>query len=266
MTTIDKLKKLEHNNESKLCIGLDTSFDKLPDFLQNDLSNILTFNKRIIDNTYDLVSSYKINFAFYEQYGATGYDYLEQTIAYIPEDIPIIADAKRGDIGNTSKAYAFSIFESLNCDAITVNPYMGYDSISPFLEYDDKLTFLLCLTSNKGSEDFEKLILSNGNSLFQEVIQKGQSWNINNNLAYVVGATHHRDLEILREIDKHSYFLIPGIGAQGGDLELVVKANNGSPFIINASRSIIYAGGNEKKYYENARKEAILLKNKINSF
>jgi len=196
--------------------------------------------------------SYKINFAFYEQYGFRGFEVIEKTLSAIPSDIFTIADAKRGDIGNTSNAYAKSVFTHLNFDSITVSPYMGVDSISPFLEFSDKITFLLCLTSNPGSADFQRLKINDSETneemfLYQYVMKKYSNIFDNSSIGFVVGATHPNDLAELRKINSESVFLIPGIGAQGGDLENTLKANSKSPCLINVSRGIIYSDVNHTK-------------------
>ncbi|MER3328131.1 MAG: orotidine-5'-phosphate decarboxylase, partial [Candidatus Kapaibacterium sp.] len=227
------------------------------------IEGMLDFNEAIIESTSDLVSSFKINFAFYEQYGRRGYELLEKTVAMIPADIHIIADAKRGDIGNTSAAYAKAVFEELKCDSITVSPYMGQDSVSPFLGYSDKMVFLLCLTSNSGSNDFEKEKIGD-KYLYEVVLEKSMKWGSADNLGYVVGATHPEELKNIRDLAKDRYFLIPGIGAQGGSPDDVMEANGSGPSIINSSRGIIYAGGNEEKYEDYIRLAALELRNKLN--
>lgn len=265
MTSIEKLQFAEQKNNSILCVGLDIVAEKMPDHLERSIEGMLQFNQEIINATKDLVTSYKINFAFYEQYGVRGFELLQKTIDYIPNNIHVIADAKRGDIGNTSKAYAKSVFEEFKCDSITVNPYMGEDSVVPFLEYRDKMVFLLCLTSNSGSHDFEKLNFE-GKKLYQKVLETSMKWGSKENLGYVVGATHPSELEGIRNKAPNSYFLIPGIGAQGGNPEQVLTANQNGPAIINSSRGIIYAGGNNKNYAEYARNEAIKLKETLNNY
>lgn len=265
MTSIEKLQIAEQNNNSILCIGLDIVAEKMPIHLERSIEGMLQFNHEIINATSDLVSSYKVNFAFYEQYGVRGFELLQKTIDYIPNNLHIIADAKRGDIGNTSKAYAKSVFEEFKCDSITVNPYMGEDSVTPFLEYKDKMVFLLCLTSNTGSRDFEKQKIGD-KKLYEIVLETSMKWGTKENLGYVVGATHPSELEEIRNKAKNNYFLIPGIGAQGGNPEQVLSANQNGRAIINSSRGIIYAGGNSKNYTEYARKEAIKLKETLNNY
>ncbi len=242
MNAADKLKK-KNNSKLHICVGLDPDENKIPSFLKKSNSAILDFNSAIVNETSSYVAAYKLNFAFYECFGSKGLDIISDTIKMIPDDILIIADAKRGDIGNSSKKYASSIFEYFKCDAVTLNPYMGEDSISPFREYKDKLNFILALTSNPGANDFEKLKLENGNFLFQEVISKVKQWNGNNNCGIVFGATKLD--ELLKNIMNFDTLpvLLPGIGAQGGDLNSVVKTflkNNKKNFLINTSRSVIY--------------------------
>ncbi|MCX6146671.1 MAG: orotidine-5'-phosphate decarboxylase [Candidatus Kapabacteria bacterium] len=255
MNAFEKLITASEKNKTLLCVGLDTDIDKIPSQFKGSLNGILDFNKAIIDATSDLVNSYKLNFAFYEQYGIEGMEILKKTIEHIPNHILKIADAKRGDIGNTSRSYAKAAFEAFACDAITVSPYMGEDSIKPFLEYKDKLTFVLCLTSNEGSNDFQRLS-SNGKSLYISVMEKTMKWGSKEQVGYVVGATHPNDLKELREIAPENPFLIPGIGAQGGDLEATLKANNNAPAMINASRAVIYASSG-LDFAEKARQKAI---------
>lgn len=263
MNSIEKLIEAEKKNDSILCVGLDIVADNMPKQIDRSIEGMLAFNKAIIDVTSDLVSSYKINFAFYEQYGRRGYELLEKTVAMIPQDIHIIADAKRGDIGNTSAAYAKAVFEELKCDSITVSPYMGKDSVSPFLGYSDKMVFLLCLTSNSGSTDFEKEKIAD-QYLYEVVLEKSMKWGSADNLGYVVGATHPEELKSIRNLANDRYFLIPGIGAQGGSPYDVMEANGSGPSIINSSRGIIYAGGNEERYEDFIRLAALELRNQLN--
>ncbi len=266
MIAYEKLLSTIYKKKSLLCVGLDTDIDKIPIHLGRDLEAILTFNKAIIDATKKYVSSYKINFAFYEKYGQAGFELLKETFDYIPKDIYTIADAKRGDIGNTSESYAKSIFEYFNADSITVSPYMGSDSVKPFLTYKDKMVFLLCLTSNEGSKDFQYLQVD-GKPLYQRVLATAQTWAGSEQLGFVVGATHPKELEELRELAPDNFFLIPGIGAQGGDLKATMLANAGankSNFgLVNSSRAIIYASSGED-YAEKASEMAKQTFNEIN--
>ncbi|MDQ6844687.1 MAG: orotidine-5'-phosphate decarboxylase [Bacteroidota bacterium] len=242
--------------KSYLCVGLDTSIEKIPGYLKASPDAIFQFNKHIIDATKDLCVAYKINTAFYEANGAKGWQAMEQTVNYIPSTHFKIADAKRGDIGNTSSQYAKAFFEVLNFDAITVAPYMGADSIQPFLEHENKWTIVLGLTSNKGSEDFEQL-KTGENYLYETVIKKVSGWGSRENLMFVVGATKASELSSIRKIIPYNFLLIPGVGTQGGSLEEVSKCglNNDCGLLVNASRAIIYAGKGEN-FAEEARKIA----------
>lgn len=242
-----KLKK------SYLCVGLDASIEKIPKHLQANSDAVFEFNKQIIDATKDLCVAYKINTAFYESNGIKGWEAMEKTVNYIPSAHFKIADAKRGDIGNTSSQYARAFFDALNFDAITVAPYMGFDSIQPFLEYKNKWTIVLGLTSNKGSEDFQQL-KTGDNYLYQTVLEKVSKWGTIGNLMFVVGATKATELTSIRKIIPDNFLLIPGIGAQGGSISDVSKygMNKDCGLLINASRAIIYAGTGEN-FAEEAR-------------
>lgn len=230
--------------KSYLCIGLDTDINKIPKYLLKTDDPIFEFNKKIIDATKDLVIAYKPNLAFYESLGSKGIESLSKTIAYIPNDIFKIADAKRGDIGNTSTMYAKSFFETLNFDAVTLSPYMGKDSILPYLEFENKWTILLSLTSNSGAEDFQYSKIEGTNEkLFEKVINSSLSWSSNQNMMYVVGANRTEDFIKIRKIIPNHFILVPGIGAQGGSLKNVSinGMNNNCGLIVNLSRSIIYS-------------------------
>ena len=231
---------------SFLCIGLDTDTAKIPDFLKNEADPVFEFNKRIIDATQDYCVAYKPNIAFYEALGPKGWESLEKTLAYIPDNIFTIADAKRGDIGNTSKLYAKTFFEYLNFDAVTVAPYMGVDSVTPFLE-KNRFVILLGLTSNKGSEDFQFSHLSNGNRVFEEVMEVSKNWGNSDQIMYVVGATNALELKNIRKIIPDHFLLVPGYGAQGGSLEEVAEygMNKDCGLLVNSSRGIIYADSTE---------------------
>jgi orotidine-5'-phosphate decarboxylase len=239
--------------KSYLCVGLDTSIEKIPIHLRSNAGAIFEFNKEIIDATLDLCVAYKINTAFYEAMGVKGWQALEQTVSYIPSTHFKIADAKRGDIGNTSFQYAKAFFEALNFDAITVVPYMGFDSIMPFLEYENKWTIVLGLTSNEGSKDFQQQ-KTGDDYLYETVIKKVSEWGTKENLMFVVGATKATDLLSIRKIIPDNFLLIPGIGFQGGRLSEVSKygLNNDCGLLVNASRAIIYAGKDEN-FAEQAR-------------
>jgi orotidine-5'-phosphate decarboxylase len=229
-----------------LCVGLDTDVTKIPRHLQSSSNAIFQFNKAIIDATKDHCVSYKINTAFYEAMGAKGWEAMEETANYIPSTHFKIADAKRADIGNTSAHYAKAFFETLKFDAITVAPYMGEDSIRPFLDYDDKVTIVLGLTSNKGAADFEMLKVEDG-LLYEKVLRTVSSWGNADNLMFVIGATRPEQFKNVRRILPEHFLLVPGVGAQGGSLEEASKygLNNDVGLLINTSRAVIYAGSNE---------------------
>lgn len=260
-----KLKK------SFLCIGLDTDIRKIPEHLLNDEDPVFSFNKSIIDATHDLCVCYKPNIAFYESEGIKGWTSLEKTVRYIKEihpEIFVIADAKRGDIGNTSAMYARTFFERMPFDAVTVAPYMGEDSVGPFLKYEGKWAIVLALTSNKSSEDFQlSRIEGEDKFLFEKVLQKSQSWGTSGQIMYVVGATRGSFFEKVRKIVPDNFLLVPGIGAQGGSLEEVVKygMNDECGLLVNSSRSIIYAD-KSIEFANAARAEAMQLRNKMSDF
>ncbi|MGE5411065.1 MAG: orotidine-5'-phosphate decarboxylase [Clostridiales bacterium] len=264
MTSQEKL--LSQISEGRhIAVGLDPDLKKIPSHLLSEKNPILTFNKEIIDTTYKYAASYKLNFAFFEKYGTEGFSTLFDTISYIPKDKLIIADAKRGDIGNTSKMYAESIFNGFNSDAVTLHPYMGYDSVEPFLEFEDKLSFILALTSNKGSADFEKLTLKDGSFLFQQVIKNTLLWNTHNNCGLVFGATNEQELDENISLFGSLPVLLPGIGAQGGSLEKVVssfKKNGKDNYLINVSRSVIYKDSS-RDFAKAAMQEVVALNQEI---
>jgi orotidine-5'-phosphate decarboxylase len=259
MKFIDKLLNASRKNKSWLCIGLDPDPELMPSL------DVSQFNKDIIEATSDLVCAYKPNLAFYEALGTEAFAILEKTIRHIPDDIPVIADAKRGDIGNTSRAYARALFSVLGFDAATVNPYLGFDSLEPFIAYQDKGVFILCLTSNKGAADFQDL-RTDGLPLYEAVAQKAREWNVHGNIGLVVGATYPEELKKVRSICPEMPLLIPGIGAQGGDLASAVGYGvdtRGEKAIINVSRQILYAS-REKDFARVARSVAEKLRNQIN--
>lgn len=244
---------IQHIEEKKsmLCVGLDTDLDRIPKHLLNEEDPIFAFNKAIVDATADHCVAYKPNTAFYEAYGLSGWASLEKTVAYIKANYPkhfVIADAKRGDIGNTSKRYTKAFLESMNCDAITVAPYMGYDSVEPFSGIEGKWVIVLGLTSNPGADDVQKLKLENGEYVHNVVMDKVQSWLSEDELMFVVGATRPDELKVLRKRYPKTFFLVPGVGAQGGSATDVVQ--NGCidgeyGLLINASRGVIYASTGE---------------------
>ncbi len=245
---------------SFLCVGLDTDLKKMPEHLLKEEDPIFAFNKAIIDATADYCVSYKPNLAFYEAFGVKGLISFEKTIKYLKENYPnhfIVADAKRGDIGNTSAMYARTFFEEYDVDSLTVAPYMGEDSVTPFLGYQDKWVILLALTSNKGSHDFQLTEDVNGERLFEKVLRTSQNWGNADNMMYVVGATQGRMFEDIRKIVPNHFLLVPGVGAQGGSLEEVCKygMNKDCGLLVNSSRGIIYASKGED-FAEQAAKNA----------
>lgn len=266
MGFIEKLLNATRQNDSLVCVGLDPDPELMPDGI-----DILEFNKAIVDATADLVCAYKLNFAFYEVLGAEGFGILKRTVDYIPDNIPAIGDAKRGDIGNTAKAYAETIFSKLNFDATTVNPYLGFDSVEPFIRYKDRGVFILCRTSNPGSADFQSLSYQTGeqsSTLFELVASKASQWNKYGNIGLVIGATYPQELKTIRESHPDMPLLIPGIGAQGGNLKKAVLYGvdaNGEKAIINSSRQIIFASSG-KDFARAARKATTELRNQINYY
>ena len=244
-----------------LCVGLDTDVDKIPEHLFDVTDDpVFEFNKQIIDATADLCVAYKLNLAFYESIGLEGWDALERTVDYIRSSYPdqfIIADAKRGDIGNTSAMYARTFFGNMDFNAVTVAPYMGHDSVSPFLTYENKWTILLALTSNKGAFDFQYME-ENGEKLFEKVLKTSKEWGSDENMMYVVGATKAEMLTEIRKIIPNHFLLVPGVGAQGGSLQEVVKygKNDECGLLVNSSRQIIYASS-DVDFAEKAREEAL---------
>jgi orotidine-5'-phosphate decarboxylase len=232
--------------QSFLCIGLDSDIKKIPTHLLDLEDPIFEFNKQIIDATKDLCVAYKPNIAFYESMGVSGWNSLQKTLDYIPNDIFTIADAKRGDIGNTSIMYAKAFFENMSFDSVTVAPYMGSDSVIPFLEFEDKWAIVLALTSNKGGLDFQKIEDENGKQLFKQVLETSKQWGSDENMMYVVGATRTEELLEIRAIVPNHFLLVPGVGDQGGSLNDVAKygLNSDCGLLVNSSRGIIYAGNN----------------------
>lgn len=246
--------------QSFLCVGLDTDIKKIPSHLLKDEDPLFAFNKAIVDATAPYCVAYKPNLAFYESTGVAGLISLEKTIAYIKENYPdqfIIADAKRGDIGNTSEMYARSFFDHMKVNAVTVAPYMGEDSVKPFLIYPESWVILLALTSNKGSHDFQMTRDENGELLFETVLRKSQAWANDDQMMYVVGATHGKTFEDVRKVAPNHFLLVPGVGAQGGSLKDVAEygMNKDCGLLVNSSRAIIYAD-NTERFAEVAAKEA----------
>ncbi len=259
-----------HKKKSLLCIGLDSDPEKIPAHLRNADDPIYEFNKTIIEATHEFAVAYKPNVAFYESEGVAGWESLAKTIDYLNEKHPevfTIADAKRGDIGNTSTRYARAFLEEMNFDSVTVAPYMGSDSVQPFLEFEDKWVILLALTSNPGAADFQMTKLHSERFLFEEVLEVSKNWGNIENTMYVVGATQTAYLKKVRAIIPDHFLLVPGIGAQGGSLEAVIKYGMGTEpnLLINSSRGIIYASSGED-FAEKAREQASLLQNKMENF
>jgi len=264
--TTQQLTQQIQQKKSFLCIGLDVDLTKIPSHLLELEDPIFEFNKAIIDATHDLCVSYKPNTAFYEAYGLKGWQSLEKTINYINEKYPeifTIADAKRGDIGNTSSMYAKAFLEDLNFDSVTVAPYMGKDSVEPFLAFENKHTILLALTSNEGAFDFQTKTFE-GKELYKTVIETSKTWKNSENLMYVVGATKAEYFTEIRKIVPDSFLLVPGVGAQGGSLQEVCKfgMNSNVGLLINSSRGIIYAS-NEVDFAKKAREEALKLQQEM---
>lgn len=250
---------------SYLCVGLDTDLEKIPKHLLSEKDPVFEFNKQIIDATHPYCVAYKPNIAFYEALGPAGWESLQKTLEYIPSDCFTIADAKRGDIGNTSELYARAFFQQLNFDSITVAPYMGEDSVKPFLKFRNKWVILLAHTSNEGSADFQLIeSKSTGRKLYEEVILKSQQWGTPDQLMYVIGATRADKIGEIRRLAPEHFFLVPGIGAQGGDLQEVSKQgmNKQCGLLINSSRAIIYASSG-KDFAEAANREASLIKHEM---
>lgn len=248
--------------QSFLCVGLDPDLSKIPTHLLETEDPIFEFNKAIIDATKDFCVAYKPNIAFYECHGPKGWESLRKTLEYIPTNIFTIADAKRGDIGNTSTYYAKTYFEYLNCDSVTVAPYMGEDSVTPFLEFENRWVILLALTSNKGALDFQFMTDIKGEQLYKQVLRKSAKWGTSDNLMYVVGATRAEGIGEVRQLVPDHFFLVPGVGAQGGSLEDVAKYgwNKDCGLLVNSSRGIIYAS-NGIDFAQKAAEEAQKLQN-----
>jgi orotidine-5'-phosphate decarboxylase len=242
---------------SYLCVGLDTDLKKIPRHLLAEKDPVFEFNRQIIDATHDFAVAYKPNIAFYEALGPKGWESLQKTLEYIPKDIFTIADAKRGDIGNTSSLYAQAFFSQMSFDSITVAPYMGEDSVKPFLEFAGKWVILLAHTSNAGAADFQLFESANGRKLYEEVLLRSQQWGSPDQLMYVVGATQADKIQGIRALVPDHFFLVPGIGAQGGDLEATSRhgMNKHCGLLVNSSRAIIYASG-DKDFTTRARAEA----------
>jgi len=266
---VNRLELFEQIKKKKsyLCVGLDTDIEKVPSHLLKTEDPVFEFNKQIIDATKEYSVAYKPNIAFYEAQGPKGWESLRKTLDYIPRDCFTIADAKRGDIGNTSSLYARAFFQQMNFDSITVAPYMGEDSVKPFLEFPDKWVILLVHTSNPGSVDFQQLETRDGKYVYEEVIFASQRWASADQMMYVVGATKADKIGTIRALAPDHFFLVPGLGAQGGDLEAVSKAgmNAQCGLLVNSSRAIIYASSGED-FAEAARNEAMNVQHDMNLY
>ncbi len=267
--TLNELTKQILRKKSYLCVGLDTDPRLIPDSFKQEKDPIFAFNKAVVDATIDVAVAYKPNIAFYEALGPRGWESLQKTMEYIPSSVFTISDAKRGDIGNTATKYAQSFFDPSFCgfdfDSITVAPYMGKDSVEPFLQFDNKWVVLLALTSNPGSLDFQLLEDGAGVPLYQKVLEKSQEWGSVENLMYVVGATRTDYLAAVREVAPEHFLLVPGIGAQGGSLEDVsrIGMNKHVGLLVNSSRAIIYAGENT---YQDAKREALKVQEEMSRY
>lgn len=264
--TKQKLFEEIKSKQSFLCVGLDTDKEKIPTHLLSSKKPVLNFNKAIIDATKDLCVAYKLNMAFYEEMELLGQGVLKETIDYIPKDKLIIADAKRGDIGNTSAKYAEVFFEKLNVDAITLSPYMGKDTVIPFLKYANKWSIILALTSNKGAEDFQLITDKTETHLFEHILNTSKQWGTSDNIMFVVGATKGEYFTKIREIVPNHFLLVPGVGKQGGSLAEVCKGglNSECGLLVNSSRGIIYASSGVD-FAESARKQAESLQLEMSS-
>jgi len=260
MNFAGKLLAANRRNKSLLCVGLDPDPELMPKV------GLLEFNKAIIDTTVDLVCAYKPNLAFYEALGVSGLKVLQKTIEHIPDHIPIIGDGKRGDIGNTARAYAKALFETFGFDAATVSPYLGFDSVEPLIRYNDRGVFILCRTSNPGAVDFQDLVDAQGIPLYETVARKAREWNAHGNIGLVVGATYIKELKAIRRLCPEMPILIPGVGTQGGDLASTVRYGidaQGGNAIITVSRQVIYASQG-KDFAQAARNNAQELRDNIN--
>ncbi len=241
--TYEQLAGQIREKSSYLCVGLDTSLNKIPSHLLKEKDPVFEFNKQIIDATIDYAVAYKPNIAFYEALGPAGWESLQKTIDYLPKEVFTIADAKRGDIGNTSNMYAKAFFENMQFDSITVAPYMGSDSVEPFLTFKDKWVILLALTSNTGAQDFQFEKMADQKPLYQKVIEKSQQWGNHKNMMYVIGATRNEQFAHIRKLIPDHFLLVPGVGAQGGSLKDIseIGLNKNGGLLVNSSRGIIYA-------------------------
>ncbi len=262
----EKWKQATRRNNSLVCVGLDTDPAQLPASVRAKADPVLYFNQQIIDATCDLICCYKPNFAFYSALGAGGFATLKRTLDHIPADIPVLIDAKVGDMGNTAEQYARTFYEVLGCDALTVTPYLGHDCVAPFAAFKDRTTFLVCLTSNPGADDFQKKHLGD-RPLYEQVVAKARAWNAANNIGLVVGATQPTHLARVRQLAPDMPLLLPGIGAQGGDIAAAVKNGcdaRGAGILINSSRGILYASQGSD-FAAAARQATLTLRDAINA-
>jgi orotidine-5'-phosphate decarboxylase len=265
MTFLEKLRSVTRTNDSLVCVGLDVDPARIPRHLADGPDPAFRFNRAIIDATKDLVCAYKPNFAFYGAMGLRGWEALIRTVEHVPEAIPVILDAKLGDIGNTAERYAQMIYCEVGADALTVNPYMGFDAVEPFLAYGDRCAFLVCLSSNPGSADLQRLRVDS-KPLYRIVAEKAVAWNQRGPCGLIVGATHADELKEVRGVAPDLPILIPGVGAQGGDTEGVARHGtdaNGDLAVVNVSRSVLYASGG-KDFAEAARRETERLRAELN--
>ncbi|GJQ21595.1 MAG: orotidine 5'-phosphate decarboxylase [Bacteroidia bacterium] len=264
MSFADSLRKVQQEQNSLLCIGLDPDPDRLPTHLGTSPRAVLEFNKQIIESTGDLVCAYKMNLAFYEALGDEGWSVIRKTVEAVPGNVVTIGDAKRGDIGNTAERSALALFGDLKFSAVTVNPYMGFDSVEPYLKYRERGVFLLALTSNPGSKDFQRL-KAGLKPVYERVVRAARKWNEGGNIGLVVGATHPRELKRIRKLVPTMPLLIPGIGHQGGDVRQVVRYGcdrKGFSAVINVGRSVIFAS-REKDFTSAVRREAMMVRDEI---
>jgi len=267
MTFLEKLQNIQRRQHSLVCVGLDTDPQQLPTHLRDSADGVFEFNRRIIDATHDLVCAYKPNLAFYEALGSRGWDILQETLALIPGGVVTIGDAKRGDIGNTADQYAKALFGNLKFDAVTINAYMGFDAVEPFIRTPEHGAFVLALTSNSGSKDFQRLKVGT-TPLYEKVVRSSMKWNTQKNIGLVVGATHPKELRGIRTIAREMPILIPGIGKQGGDLKSSVRFGcnkNGELAVINSGRGILYASSG-RDFAQTARNETIKLRDEIRRY
>lgn len=267
MNFSDRLRSIQRQNNSLLCVGLDPVAGNMPASPGNDRHSIITFNREIIKATQDLVCAYKLNLAFYEALGEAGWSIVHRTLSFIPGDIITIGDAKRGDIGNTAALYARSLLDDYGFTATTVNPYMGTDSVAPFISREDRGAFVLAVTSNPGARDIQYLPVR-GKPVYEHVVARVKKWNTRNNCGLVAGATKPRELKRIRSLAPGMPLLIPGIGAQGGDLKSAVRFgcdSGGEMALVNAGRSVLYASRGED-FARAARAEALKLRDAINRY